>query len=306
MSIIEKVGRTLHRMTTSSVRRDIAGLASLVTERETNFTNLPDNALRVRALELRQKVANGMPLDVALVDAFALVRETAKRVLGQRPYDVQVMGGIALHRGAIAEMKTGEGKTLAATMPAFLNALAGEGVHVVTINDYLAGRDAEWMGGIYRFLGLSIGVIKTTTTPTERREAYKADVTYGLHTEVVFDYLRDNMLMSLDDMVQRELKYAIVDEIDSVLIDEARMPLEVVQPSDEIPVECYAVDRIVRQLDPELVDRDEKRRTIQLLEAGFDRVEELLRQAGLIKEGGLYDLDNVRFVHLVGQALHAH
>src|SRR5258708_17210939 len=213
MSIIEKVGRTLHRMTTSSVRRDIAGLASLVTERETNFTNLPDNALRVRALELRQKVANGMPLDVALVDAFALVRETAKRVLGQRPYDVQVMGGIALHRGAIAEMKTGEGKTLAATMPAFLNALAGEGVHVVTINDYLAGRDADWMGGIYRFLGLSIGVIKTTTTPTERREAYKADVTYGLHTEVVFDYLRDNMLMSLDDMVQRELKYAIVDEI---------------------------------------------------------------------------------------------
>ncbi|MBI1778543.1 MAG: preprotein translocase subunit SecA [Proteobacteria bacterium] len=306
MDIFQHISARFHRQTTRTVRRDIERLCANITALEPALSPLSDEVLQVRAGQIRRQVAAGASLDAVLVEAFAVAREAAKRVLGQRPFDAQVMGGIALHNGKIAEMKTGEGKTLAATMPVYLNALAGKGVHVSTINDYLAARDAAWMGDIYRFLGLSVGVVTSTTPRSERRPAYDADVTYAVHTELAFDYLKDNMCMSLDDRVQRPLDFAIVDEIDAVLIDEARTPIELMTPSEATPDVCYAVDAVIRKLDPELVDRDDKRRKVTLTEAGFDEIERLLKEAGLIAKGGLYDLENLHFVSLVGQALHAH
>jgi len=306
MSLVDSLGAQFKRVSTASARRDVQRLAGEISAREPGMQAMSDDELRQHARDLRRQVEGGAALDSILVDAFATARDAARRMLGLRPFDVQVIGGIAIHMNMIAEMKTGEGKTLAATMPVFLNALAGKGVHVVTVNDYLAQRDADWMRPVYQFLGLSVGVVRSGADPDQRREAYLADVTYAVHTELAFDYLKDNMRMSEDDMVQRGLEFAIIDEVDSVLIDEARMPIEVMSIASEAPQVCYDVDKVVRLLEPEYVDVNEKLRKVQLTEPGFDRIEVLLKEAELITSGNLYDLDNVQFVHLVSQALHAH
>ncbi len=273
---------------------------------EPGLPTLTDEGLRARTDWLRQRLAAGEDLDDLLPDAFATVREAAKRTLGQRHYDVQLMGGIVLHRGMIAEMKTGEGKTLVATLPVYLNALAGKGVHVVTVNDYLARRDAEWMGQVYRFLGLSVGCIVHGLRDPERRQAYACDVTYGTNNELGFDYLRDNMKFRLEDMVHREFNFAIVDEVDSILVDEARTPL-IISGSSEDSSELYkTVDKLIPKLLDADYEKDEKARQVALTEVGADHIEELLSEAGLLKVKPLYDIVNVNLVHHVNQALRAH
>ncbi len=275
---------------------------------EPSLAALSDEALRGKTAEFRAKLAAGADLDSLLPEAFATVREAARRVLGLRHFDVQLVGGMVLHEGKIAEMKTGEGKTLVATLPVYLNALTGRGVHVVTVNDYLASRDAEWMGRLYRFLGLTTGVIVHGLTDDERREAYAADVTYGTNNEFGFDYLRDNMKYRLEEMVQRDFNYAIVDEVDSILIDEARTPLIISGPSEDSSGLYRQVDDVVKRLveDKANFEKDEKQRTASLTEEGSDRVEEMLREAKLLEEGNLYDFHNVTLVHHVNQSLRAH
>ncbi|MEQ9607498.1 MAG: preprotein translocase subunit SecA, partial [Kiloniellaceae bacterium] len=273
---------------------------------EPQFQELSDEALRGRTAELRGRLAQGESLDAILPDAFATVREAAKRTLGQRHYDVQLIGGMVLHQGKIAEMKTGEGKTLVATLAVYLNALAGKGVHVVTVNDYLAKRDAAWMGQIYRFLGLTVGCIVHGLSEDERRAAYAADVTYGTNNEFGFDYLRDNMKFRLEDMVQREFNFAIVDEVDSILIDEARTPLIISGPAEDSSASYIAVNKLLPQLTDEDFEKDEKARSVTFTETGANHMEELLREAGLIEEGGLFDIQNVSLLHHANQGLRAH
>ncbi len=306
MKALKVLGDGIRRLSIVSSRREISRLCREITAREPEFAALSDEELQARGRDLKRQATAGTPLSDLLVPAFAAVRETAKRVLGQRPFDVQIMGGIALHQGLVVEMKTGEGKTLAATMPAFLNALGGRGVHVVTVNDYLAKRDAEWMGAVYRFLGLEVASLTGAMEVGDRKRAYQADITYGVHTEFAFDYLRDNLRHSLDEIVQRDLDYVIIDEVDSVLIDEARMPIEIMTPSHEASSSCYEVDRLIQELDADHIDLDEKQRRVQLTEDGIDRIEELLKGAGLIKEGDLYDHQNLWLVQIVSQALSAH
>lgn len=267
---------------------------------------LSDDELRARTGWLRKRCADGESLDDLLVDAFATVREAAKRSLGQRHYDVQLLGGIILHEGRITEMKTGEGKTLVATLPVYLHALSGKGVHVVTVNDYLAKRDAGWMGQVYEFLGMTVDCVVHDLTDDERRAAYACDITYGTNNELGFDYLRDNMKFKLGDMVQREFNYAIVDEVDSILIDEARTPL-IISGQAEDSSELYRrVDALIPRLGEEDYEKDEKQRAVTLTEDGQTHMEELLREAGLLTEGGLYDLQNVSLVHHSNQSLKAH
>ena len=273
---------------------------------EPQLQGLSDEALRARTAELRGRLAQGESLDDILPDAFATVREAAKRTLGQRHYDVQLIGGIVLHQGKIAEMKTGEGKTLVATLAVYLNALAGKGVHVVTVNDYLAKRDAAWMGEIYRFLGLTVGCIVHGLSEDERRAAYAADVTYGTNNEFGFDYLRDNMKFRLEDMVQREFNFAIVDEVDSILIDEARTPLIISGPAEDSSAAYIAVNKLIPQLTDEDFEKDEKARSVTFTETGANHMEELLREAGLIEEGGLFDIQNISLLHHANQGLRAH
>ena len=273
---------------------------------EPEIAALSDEALRARTDEFKQQLADGKTLDDILVPAFATVREAAKRTLGQRHFDVQLIGGMVLHEGDIAEMKTGEGKTLVATLPVYLNALAGKGVHVVTVNDYLAKRDAEWMGQIYRFLGLTVGVIVHGLDDEQRKAAYACDITYGTNNEFGFDYLRDNMKYRLEDMVQRGHNFAIVDEVDSILIDEARTPLIISGPLDDRSELYNTIDAFIPKLDKTDYDLDEKQRTVSLTEAGNEKIEQLLRDAGLLKGDSLYDVDNVTLVHHVNQALRAH
>ncbi|RAI32327.1 preprotein translocase subunit SecA [Rhodoplanes serenus] len=273
---------------------------------EPEIAALSDEALRARTEAFRQELAAGKTLDDILVPAFATVREAAKRTLGQRHFDVQLMGGMVLHEGAIAEMKTGEGKTLVATLPVYLNALSGRGVHVVTVNDYLAKRDSEWMGQIYRFLGLTVGVIVHGLDDEERKQAYGCDVTYGTNNELGFDYLRDNMKYRVEDMVQRGHAYAIVDEVDSILIDEARTPLIISGPLDDRSEFYNTIDAFIPRLDSTDVDLDEKQRTVTMTEAGMEKMERMLREAGQLKTDSLYDVENVSVVHHVNQALRAH
>ena len=273
---------------------------------ETEIEQLSDEALRARTDEFRRQLAEGKTLDDLLVPAFATVREAAKRTLGQRHFDVQLIGGMVLHEGRISEMKTGEGKTLVATLPVYLNALAGNGVHVVTVNDYLARRDSEWMGQIYNFLGVSVGVIVHGLGDDERREQYARDVTYGTNNELGFDYLRDNMKYRLEDMVQRGHTYAIVDEVDSILIDEARTPLIISGPLDDRSEFYNTIDTFIPKLDKTDYDVDEKQRTVTLTEAGMTRLEGMLQDADLLKSQSLYDVENVSVVHHVNQALRAH
>ncbi|MBP0649417.1 preprotein translocase subunit SecA, partial [Mycobacterium tuberculosis] len=274
---------------------------------EAEVIGLSDEALKARTEQFREQLANGADLDDLLAPAFATVREAAKRVLGQRHYDVQLIGGMVLHDGRIAEMRTGEGKTLVATLPVYLNALAGKGVHVVTVNDYLAKRDAEWMGRIYSFLGLSTGVIVHGLTDEERKAAYACDITYGTNNEFGFDYLRDNMKYEFAQMVQRGHSFAIVDEVDSILIDEARTPLIISGPLDDRSELYNTIDRFIPQLTRgDDYEVDEKQRSANFTEAGTEKIERLLEEAGLLKGDNLYDIENVTVVHHVNQGLRAH
>ena len=274
---------------------------------EPEIAVLTDDELKARTAELRQQVENGDTLDELLIPAFATVREAAKRTLGQRHFDVQLIGGMVLHEGDIAEMKTGEGKTLVATLAVYLNALADKGVHVVTVNDYLAKRDAEWMGQIYKFLGMTVGVIVHGLDDSQRQASYRCDITYGTNNEYGFDYLRDNMKYRLEDMVQRGHYYAIVDEVDSILIDEARTPLIISGPLDDRSDFYNTIDTYLPKLTKvEDYEVDEKQRTAALTEAGMEKIETLLRDAGQLKGETLYDVENVSVVHHLNQALRAH
>jgi preprotein translocase subunit SecA len=273
---------------------------------EKELEALSDDALKARTVDFKKRSAEGASLDDLLVPAFATVREAAKRTLGQRHFDVQLIGGMILHDGKIAEMKTGEGKTLVATLPVYLNAISGRGVHVVTVNDYLAKRDADWMGQIYNFLGLSVGVIVHGLDDEQRKKAYDCDITYGTNNELGFDYLRDNMKYRLEDMVQRGHIYAIVDEVDSILVDEARTPLIISGPLDDRSEFYNTIDGYIPQLDKTDYEVDEKQRTVTLTEAGMEKLEQRLRAAGQLKGDSLYDVENVSVVHHVNQALRAH
>jgi preprotein translocase subunit SecA len=273
---------------------------------EAEVEKLSDAELRARTVEFRAKLAEGVPLDDLLAPAFATVREAAKRTLGQRHFDVQLVGGMVLHEGRISEMKTGEGKTLVATLPVYLNALTGKGVHVVTVNDYLAQRDAEWMGRIYKFLGLTVGCIVHGLSDDERRAQYACDVTYGTNNELGFDYLRDNMKYHLEEMVQRGHNFAIVDEVDSILVDEARTPLIISGPVEDRSDLYNTLDGYIPKLGKEHYELDEKQRTVTLTEAGNEYLERILKEAGLLAGESLYDSENVTVVHHVTQALRAH
>ena len=324
-SLAKKIFGSANERLIASFQRDIAAINAM----EAELAALSDEQLQAKTAEFREKLAAGAKLDSLLVPAFAVVREAGKRVLGMRHFDVQLIGGMVLHKGMIAEMRTGEGKTLVATLPAYLNALSGKGVHIVTVNDYLAKRDAEWMGKIHRFLGLSVGVIVHGLNDEERRAAYGCDITYGTNNEYGFDYLRDNMKYGRDEMVQRPFNFAIVDEVDSILIDEARTPLIISGPTEDNSELYIQVDRLMpallkerTDLPPEAFedqgdgrkptprhyfDLDEKTRNVTLNDAGTHYIETLLTKAGLLAEGsGLYDIDNVAIVHHVNQALKAH
>ncbi|MEK9596602.1 MAG: preprotein translocase subunit SecA, partial [Rhodospirillaceae bacterium] len=267
---------------------------------------LDDAALAAKTDEFRSRLAAGATLESLLEEAFAVVREAAKRTLGQRHFDVQLVGGMVLHQGRIAEMKTGEGKTLVATLPVYLNALEGKGVHVVTVNDYLARRDADWMGQVYRKLGLTVGCIVHGLDDDERRAQYQADVTYGTNNEFGFDYLRDNMKFRLEDMAQREFNFAIVDEVDSILIDEARTPLIISGPAEDSSALYLTVNELIPRLTAEDYEVDEKQKTAAFTDTGTEHIEDLLREVGLIETGSLYDLNNVSLVHHANSALRAY
>jgi preprotein translocase subunit SecA len=303
------IGAIARKLFGSSNERRIKGYLPRVAQinaLEKELEGLSDEALRARTEGFKRQVAEGASLDDILVPAFATCREAAKRTLGQRHFDVQLIGGMILHEGRIAEMKTGEGKTLVATLAVYLNALGGRGVHVVTVNDYLAKRDAEWMGQIYNFLGLKVGVIVHGLDDEQRKAAYDADVTYGTNNELGFDYLRDNMKYRLEDMVQRGHIFAIVDEVDSILIDEARTPLIISGPLDDRSEFYNTIDAYIPRLEKGDYEVDEKQRTVTLTEAGMEKMEQTLRANDLLKGGSLYDVENVSTVHHVNQALRAH
>src|SRR5271154_6204054 len=290
---LAKIFGTRHEREVKKMRPTIAAINEL----EPQMQAMSDEQLAAQTIRFREQLAQGATVDDLLIPAFATVREAGRRILNMRHFDVQLIGGIVLHRGKIAEMKTGEGKTLVATLPVYLNALAGEGVHVVTVNDYLARRDSDWMGRIYKFLGLSVGCILHGLTDEQRHDAYACDVTYGTNNEFGFDYLRDNMKYSLATMVQRGHSFAIVDEVDSILVDEARTPLIISGPSEDRSNLYVAVDAIIPQLAREEYELDEKQRTVNLTEAGNEHAEALLRSAGVMKEGSLYEASNATLVH---------
>ncbi|RMD59703.1 MAG: preprotein translocase subunit SecA, partial [Nitrospirae bacterium] len=300
------------------ILKKLSPIVDEINELESFFSSLTDSELRKKGEEFRNRVLRGEELDDILPEVFAAVREVSKRTVGMRHFDVQLIGGIILHQGKIAEMKTGEGKTLVATLSVVLNALSGKGVHVVTVNDYLAKRDAQWMGPIYNFLGLSVGVIQHDRSflydptyvsedknlrylrPISRKEAYEADITYGTNNEFGFDYLRDNMRYDISDFVQRELNYAIVDEVDSILIDEARTPLIISGPSEDSTDKYYKIDKIIPKISDDEYTIDEKAKTVTLNEKGIAKVERLLNI------DNLFDPANIEIVHHVNQALRAH
>ena len=281
-------------------------LVHKINELEDIFIKLSDQELKLKTIDLKEKISNGKTLDNILPEAFATVREAAKRTLSQRHFDVQLIGGLVLHEGKIAEMKTGEGKTLVSTLACYLNALEGKGVHVVTVNDYLAKRDSEWMGQIYNFLGMSVGCILSDKNDDERRIAYKADITYGTNNEFGFDYLRDNMKYSLDEMVQRPFNFAIIDEVDSILIDEARTPLVISGQSEDSSTLYKSIDKFIPLLKQDDFELDEKQRTCNLTDIGINTVEEALRSENMIEDGSLFDIKNVSLLHHINQALRAH
>ena len=298
------IGSLIKKIVGSKNERELRRIQPLIDQinrMEPEISSLSHDQLRAKTAEFKERIGRGESTDEILPEAFAVVRETARRTLGERHYDVQLIGGIVLHRGKIAEMATGEGKTLVSTLPAYLNALEGKGVHIVTVNDYLAKRDKEWMGVIYQFLGLSVGVIVHELNDRERKEAYGCDITYGTNNEFGFDYLRDNMKFTLDDYVQRELYYAIVDEVDSILIDEARTPLIISGPAEESTDKYYKINRIIPYLRQGVdYQLEEKSHTAFLTEEGVAHVEKLLHVENL------YDPRNIETLHHVNQALKAH
>ena len=285
----------------NSVRKVVDQINAL----EPQIQALTDEELRAQTDKFRDQLASGKTLDDILPEAFATVREASVRVFGMRHFDVQMIGGIVLHRGEIAEMRTGEGKTLMATLATYLNAIEGKGVHVVTVNDYLAARDAEWMGQLYNFLGLTIGVVVPNMDPMQKRDAYGADITYGTNNEFGFDYLRDNMKHERGQMAQRPFNFAIVDEVDSILIDEARTPLIISGPTEDKSDLYVAVDEIVKKIEPEWYEADEKTKNITWTEEGNDAIEEILKESGLLETDNLYDVENTQVVHHLDQALKA-
>jgi preprotein translocase subunit SecA len=294
--------------------RGYRGLALAAVKFEEGLKALSDEALGAKTAEFRARLADGATVDSLLAEAFAVVREAARRTLGMRHFDVQLIGGMTLHQGRIAEMRTGEGKTLVATLPAYLNALTGEGVHVVTVNEYLASRDAEWMRPVYNFLGLTVGVIRSQQASEEKRAAYACDITYGTNNEFGFDYLRDNLAYRLEDRVQRGLAFAIVDEVDSILIDEARTPLIISGPAEESTELYLAINKLVPKLVPQKEEDgpgdysvDLKQKQVHITETGHEHVEQLMSEHGLLREGeSLYDATNIRLMHHLNAALRAH
>ena len=304
--MIGGLARRLFGTANDRIVGELQGVVDQINSLEDSIISLNDEQLAARTPEFRERLAQGETLGSILPEAFATVREAAKRALGERHYDVQLIGGMVLHQGKIAEMRTGEGKTLVSTLPVYLNALAGKGVHLVTVNDYLAARDAEWMGQIYNFLGLSVGVIVHGLSDDERRQQYRADVTYGTNNEFGFDYLRDNMKFELPAMVQRTFNFAIVDEVDSILVDEARTPLIISGPAETSSELYLQLDTIIPKLDPDDYELDEKARTVVFSEVGVEHMEKLLQEAGLLKGETLYDIENVTVVHHANQGLRAH
>ncbi|MFM2355739.1 MAG: hypothetical protein RLZZ528_1475, partial [Pseudomonadota bacterium] len=287
--------------------KSVRPLVEKINALESQFTALSDEGLKEKTADLKARVAGGESLDAVLPEAFANCREAARRALGLRAFDVQLMGGIFLHQGNIAEMRTGEGKTLVATFPAYLNALTGKGVHVVTVNDYLAKRDAEWMGKVYRALGLTVGVVYPFQTNDEKRAAYQADITYATNNELGFDYLRDNMKGSVEEMNQRGHAFAIVDEVDSILVDEARTPLIISGPSQDRSELYNTLDKFIPELNDTHFKLDEKQRNATFSEEGNEYLENRLHEAGVLPEGQtLYDPESTTIVHHVTQALRAH
>ncbi len=304
--MLNKIAKKIFGSANDRFIKRLTKTISLINALEPDFEKLSDDELRAKTIEFKDRFNKGETLDDLLPEAFANVREAAKRTLGQRHYDVQLVGGIVLHKGMIAEMKTGEGKTLVATLAAYLNALNGKGVHVVTVNDYLAKRDAEWMGQVYKFLGLSVDYIVHEKSQEERKEAYGADVLYATNNELGFDYLRDNMRFHLDELVQKEFNFAIVDEVDSILIDEARTPLIISGAAEDSSEKYILVNKIIPMLQDKDYEKDEKQKSVVLTEAGMEHVEKLLKDVGLIEDGSLYDIANVGLVQHVNQALRAH
>ena len=298
----------LNKIFGSTNERKIKSLESKITEinnLEDEISKLNDAQLKEKTEELRSKVKEPKDLDIVLPTAFALVREASKRTIGQRHYDVQLMGGMILHQGKISEMKTGEGKTLVATLAAFLNALSGKGVHIVTVNDYLAKRDAQWMGQIFKHLGLTVDCLTSETSDEDRKKVYQCDIVYGTNNEFAFDYLRDNMKLSLDDMAQRGFNYCIVDEVDSILIDEARTPLIISGPTEDTSTEYFLCNKIVNELSEDLYQKDEKDKNITLNDKGVDVVENKLEKLNLLKGENFYDPRNISLVHHINQSLKA-
>ena len=292
--MIGGLARRLFGTANDRIVGELQGVVDHINSLENSMISLSDEQLAARTPEFRERLAQGETLGKVLPEAFATVREAAKRTLGERHYDVQLIGGMVLHQGKIAEMRTGEGKTLVSTLPVYLNALAGKGVHVVTVNDYLAARDAKWMGQIYDFLGLSVGVIVHGLSDDERRTQYCADITYGTNNEFGFDYLRDNMKFELPAMVQRKFNFAIVDEVDSILVDEARTPLIISGPAETSSELYLQLDAIIPELGPDDYELDEKARTVVLSEVGVEHMEQLLQEANLLKGETLYDMRMLR------------
>ena len=304
--MLSALAKTLFGSENDRVLKRMQASVDAINALEPELEKLSDEELAARTPWLQERIQSGQTLDDLLVDAFATVREGSKRTLGQRHFDVQLLGGIVLHEGKIAEMKTGEGKTLVATLAVYLNALKGRGVHVVTVNDYLAQRDSAWMGAIYEFLGLSVGVIVQGLSDEERQMAYQSDVTYGTNNEFGFDYLRDNMKFRLEDMCQRDFEFAIVDEVDSILIDEARTPLIISGPAEDSSELYRNVNELIPELSEADYEKDEKQRTVMLTEAGTEKIEQLLQEKELVSGEGMYDSQNISVVHHVNQALRAH
>jgi preprotein translocase subunit SecA len=302
-SILTKIFGTANDRIIKKLQKEISKINNL----EDSIKNLTDEALTAKTFEFKQRLNNGETIDDICYEAFAVVREAAKRTIGQKHYDVQLIGGLIMHRKAIAEMRTGEGKTLSSTLPAYLNAISGKGVHIVTVNDYLAKRDSEWMGSIFRFLGLSVNCVLGNMSDADRKEAYNCDITYATNNELGFDYLRDNMKFTEESKVQRPFNYAIIDEVDSILIDEARTPLIISGPVDDRSELYGKIDTLVRALHSDDYEKDEKLKTVNLTEDGINKIEIMLAEKGLIIEGtSLYDFDNLNLVHYINQSLKAH
>ena len=318
MSIFQNIGKAVFGSSNDRYVKSLHKIVAQINDLEPTMQEMSDEELQAQTAKFREALNSGTKLDDILPEAFATVREASVRVFGMRHFDVQMIGGIVLHRGEIAEMRTGEGKTLVATLATYLNALEGKGVHVITVNDYLAKRDAEWMGQLYRWLGLTVGVIVPNLGEFERREAYGSDITYGTNNEFGFDYLRDNMKHERSQMVQRPFNHAIIDEVDSILIDEARTPLIISGPTEDKTDLYVTIDQVVKKFVADhdalpdgaeegmgFYDTDEKSRTVSLTEDGAEEIERRLAESGLLETDNLYDVENTQVVHHLNEGLRA-